>query len=88
VSVPAGSLTGKAYSTTYYLFADVDAPGDATPTYGATTVYGDALNSSAHPLRVYLNQSVVTPASGSGGTTGGEGDGSGTGGGTIGGDKP
>lgn len=87
VSVPAGSITSLAYSTTYYLFADVHQVPDSTPTYGATATYGDALNSSAHPLRMYLNQSVTTPASG-GTTTSGGSDGSGSGGGTIGGQRP
>jgi hypothetical protein len=79
VTVPSGSLTGKAYSTTFYLYADVDAVLDATPTYGATTDYSAALNSSAHPKRMYLNQFVTTPAAGGTTTTGG-GDGGGYGG--------
>jgi hypothetical protein len=87
VTVPDGTLNGLTLGATYYLFADVDGAGDATPTYGATTDYGTALNSEAHPNRLYLNQSVLTPIAG-GGTTTGEGDGSGSGGGTIGGDKP
>lgn len=80
VAVPAGTVTGLAYSTLYFLFADVDAVGDATPTYGATTVYGDALNSSAHPLRIFLGQSITTPAAGGAATPGG-GSGGGYGGG-------
>lgn len=80
VTVPAGNITGKAYSTTYYPYADVDAVLDATPTYGVTTVYGDALNSAAHPKRIFLGRAIVTPAAGGTDTTGG-----GTGGGYTGG---
>jgi hypothetical protein len=80
ITVPDGTVTALAYDTTYYPFADVDAPGDATPTYGVTTVYGDALNSSAHPLRIFLGQAIRTPLAGGTGTTGG-----GTGGGYSGG---
>jgi hypothetical protein len=88
VAVPAATLTGFAYSSgTWFIYADVDGVGDATPTYGATTVYGDALNSSAHPNRIYFQRSVTIPAGGSG-TVSGTGDGSSTGGGTIGGQIP
>lgn len=78
-NLPA-SVTGLAFSTKYYLFVDVDEIGDATPTYGATTNKAEALNSSAHPLRVFLNQEVTTPADG-GGPIGGGGSGGGYGGG-------
>lgn len=80
VTVPHADITGLAYATLYYLYADVIEPGDAAPTYGATTVYGDAINSSSNPLRIYLNQLVTTPAAG-GGTTGGTSGGGGYGGG-------
>ncbi|MGJ0508940.1 MAG: hypothetical protein ACR652_17790 [Methylocystis sp.] len=73
IPVPAATLTAFAYSSgTYYLFADVTGVGDAAPTYGATTTYGDALNSATHPNRIYLNQSVTIPASGGGTTSGGD----------------
>lgn len=88
VAAPSGSVTGLAYSTKYFVYADVDGIGDTTPTYGATTVYASALNSSAHPLRIYLGQSVTTPAAGGGGTSGGGSGGGGYGGGTIGGEIP
>lgn len=81
VVVPAGAVTGLAYETSYWLYADVDAALDATPTYGATTIYGTALNSAAHPKRIYLNRVLLTPAAGGADTTpsgGGGGYGSGS----------
>lgn len=80
VAVAATAIHGLAFATTYYPYADVDAVGDTTPTFGATTVYGDSLNSSAHPYRVSLGRSVLTPIDGGTTTTGG-----GTGGGYTGG---
>lgn len=80
VTVPAGTVTGLAYSTLYYLYADVDNVGDATPTYGATTSYANSLNSSTFPFRISLNRTVTTPAA-LGGTTTGTGTGGGYGGG-------
>jgi hypothetical protein len=77
-NLPA-SITGLAFSTKYFLFADVDAIGDTTPTYGATVTYSEALNSAAHPMRVWLGQSVTTPADGAPGGTSGEGEGGGYG---------
>lgn len=73
-----GSLTA---ATTYYPFIDVTGLGDSAPTFGVTTTYATALNSAAHPYRIYLNQSVTTPASGSGGSSSGGGFGGGYGGG-------
>jgi hypothetical protein len=78
-NLPA-SLTGLAFTTKYYLFVDVDAVGDATPTYGATTNKAEAINSSVHPYRVFLNQEVTTPADGGSSSAGG-GSGGGYGGG-------
>lgn len=81
VTVPHADITGLSYATTYYIFADVVGPGDDAPSYGAVTNYGDAINSAAHPNRIYLNQLVTTPASG-GSSTGGTSGGGGYGGGT------
>lgn len=79
IAAPA-NITGAAYSTTYFIFCDVTGPGDSAPTFGATTAYATALNSATHPFRIFLNQTVTTPASG-GGTSGGTGGGGGYGGG-------
>jgi hypothetical protein len=73
-------FNGLLYNTTYWAYADVDNIGDATPTYGVTNVYADSLNSSAHPMRVPLNQQITTPTAGGGSTSGG-GSGGGYGGG-------
>jgi hypothetical protein len=81
------TITGLAFSTLYYPYADVDSIGDPTPTFGVTTVFADSLNSSAHPYRVPLNQQVTTPADGGGSTSGG-GGGGGYGGGGYGGPIP
>jgi hypothetical protein len=85
ISVPYGQIGGLAYGTTYYLYADVDDVLDATPTYGATQTYGEAINSSAHPKRIYLNQYITTPAAGAGASAGGSSGGGGYGGGYSGG---
>lgn len=82
-TVAAQTLTGKSYSTLYYPYVDVATMGSAVGlTFGATTVYGDAINSSTHPHRLFLNQSVTTPAA-LGGTTTGGGSGGGYGGGYV-----
>jgi hypothetical protein len=75
-SVAAQTLTGKAYSTVYYTFVDVDPLTLLPSTFGATTVFGDSLNSTSNPYRISLGRVITTPASGGGTTTG-----SGTGGG-------
>jgi hypothetical protein len=87
VAIATHTYTGLAYSTTYYPFCDVDASGDSTPTFGITTVYGDSLNSTAHPKRVDLKRTVTTPVAGGSDTSGG-GTGGGYGGGTFGGEIP
>jgi hypothetical protein len=76
-NLPA-NITGLAFTTEYFLYADMDSLGDLTPTFGATTNYADAVNSSTHPTRVYLGKSITTPADGavtptSGTSTGGGG---------------
>lgn len=80
VTVGPVNLTGLLYNTTYYPYADVAKIGDPSPTFGVTTVYGDALNSSAHPNRLFFGRSITTPTAGGGATTGG-GSGGGYGGG-------
>jgi len=57
------SITGLAFSTTYYVYFDDATLANASPTYAATTTFSEALNSSAHPVRHYLG-SVSTPADG------------------------
>jgi hypothetical protein len=74
VTRTGGTITGAAYSTTYYVCFDDATLADTTPTYIATTTYLSAINSSTHPFRHYLGF-VTTPASGGGGTTGGGGGG-------------
>lgn len=81
VLVGPGSISGLAFSTTYYLYCDVDSPADTTPTFGATTSYNQALNSTSNPRRIFLNRSIVTPVDGGAPTSGG-GTGGGYGGGT------
>ena len=49
-TVAAQTLTGKAYSTVYYTFLDVDPLTLLPATYGATTVFGDSLNSTADEM--------------------------------------
>lgn len=84
VPVTGTTIGSLAPDTTYFPYVDVDHPTDTTPTFGVTTVYGTALNSSANPRRIFLDRAIKTPASGSGGTSspsgGGfdSGDGSGT----------
>lgn len=80
VAAPSGSVTSLAFSTVYYLFADVDSIGDLSPAYGATTNFAESLNSSAHPMRISLATKVTTPADGAA-STGGSGSGGGYGGG-------
>ena len=78
VAIAAHNLTGKAYSTTYYPYLDVTGPGDAAPTFGASTTYFDSLNSATHPYRINLYQQITTPAAGGAATGGTSNGGSGT----------
>lgn len=80
--VTGTTLSGLTLDTDYYPYADIDEVADTAPAFGATAVYGDALNSAAHPLRLYLNQVVHIPALGdpdTGGAAGGGGVGGGLG---------
>lgn len=69
VSISAGSLTGLAYSTGYYLYYDDATRSSATPTVVATTDYTLAYNSPTYPNRHNLGY-IVTPAAAAGDTSG------------------
>lgn len=75
-------ITGLTSSTLYFVYCDIDEPGDTSPTFGATDNYSNALNSSDNPNRVYLNQVIIMPGPGAPPTTG-VGSGGGYGGGEI-----
>lgn len=76
VAYGAGSISGLAFSTKYYIYADdPDYEGGAV-TYLATT---NPINVTAGNGRYYLG-SVTTPANGAGDTGGGWGGGGGGGG--------
>ena len=64
VTVAHRGLTGFDLDTLYYVYADVDSIGDSTPSFGATTVYADAINSDAHPMRMFVGRAIQTPTSG------------------------
>lgn len=71
--------TPIAFETLYYPYFDYDPLSPSTPpTYGLATTYTAAQNSTTNPLRHALG-TVVTPASGSGGSTGGDSTGIGSG---------
>lgn len=71
VSVSSGSLTGKAYSTLYFVYYDDAGRAGGSVTYATTTDPAIAYNSSTYPDR-HLVGYVTTPASG-GADTGGSG---------------
>jgi hypothetical protein len=85
VSVTGGSVTGLAYSTTYYLYYDQTSRAGGSVTYHATTDPNVALPNAAAG-RHYCGK-IATPASGGSGTTGGV-DAPGGGGGVQGGQIP
>lgn len=67
--ISAGSLTGLAYSTVYYVYYDDSTRASTSPVYHSSTNPNDALPNAAigrHSLGF-----VTTPASGGGATTGG-----------------
>lgn len=69
LAVTGGSLTGKAYSTTYAIYYDDETRADAAPTFVATT----DLETAQHNYvagRHYVG-TVTTPAAAGGPTTGG-----------------
>lgn len=82
VPITGATLTGLALSTEYFVYADLDEFADPAPTFGASTSYGEALNSAANPYRMFLNQVVILPGLGDP-PTGGGGAGGGYGGGDV-----
>lgn len=86
-AVNSGSLTGKAFSTTYGIYYDDSGRAGGAVTYVATTTLADSINSITNPTRHHVGI-ITTPADGAaatggGGPTpgGGSGSGSGAGGG-------
>lgn len=71
LAVTAGSVTGLAFSTTYYVYYDDPALEDVTPTFAATTNQATAQVGAATG-RHFVGK-VTTPADGGGGTSGGGG---------------
>lgn len=69
LDVSGGTLTGKAYSTTYAVYYDDATCSDTTPTYVATTTLKTAMHNYVSG-RHFVGQ-ITTPASGGGGTSGG-----------------
>jgi hypothetical protein len=86
VAITGGSITGLAYSTTYFIYYDDTTLADTTPTFQATTVSADAQVGAAAG-RHFVGY-VTTPASGGGSTSGGGGAPPGGGGGGSGGAIP
>lgn len=64
VSYNAGSITGLSTSTTYYVYADDPDYAGGAVTYVATT----SLTAAIATGRIYFGK-IITPSSGSGGTT-------------------
>lgn len=67
--IAAGSITGRAYSTTYAVYYDDDTREDTSPTFHATTDLEEAQHNYASG-RHYVG-TVVTPAALGAPTTGG-----------------
>lgn len=76
VSYNSGSITGLAFSTVYYVYADDPTYAGGAVTYLATT---NANTATANDGRYYVGK-VTTPANGAGDTGGGYGGGGGGGG--------
>lgn len=68
VDVIGGTITGLAFSTTYYVYYDDETLTDTTPTYVATTSLQDAQVGAASG-RHFVGR-ITTPADGAGNTTG------------------
>jgi len=86
VSISGGSITGLAYSTTYFVYYDDTTLASTAPTFLATTSSATAQVGAA-PGRHFVGY-VTTPASGGGSTSGGGGAPPGGGGGGSGGAIP
>lgn len=69
-----GTITGLALDTEYHVYFDDASQEDETPTYHATLVQSQALNSNVNPFRHYVG-AVTTPLSGGGPIDGGGGGG-------------
>lgn len=65
VSYNSGSITGKSFSTKYYVYADDANYSGGAVTYAATTTYTAAIA----PGRNFVGY-ITTPADGAGGTSG------------------
>lgn len=68
VSVNGGSLTGRSYSTLYYIYYDQTSRAGGAVTYQSATNPNTALAGAAAG-RHYVGK-ITTPAAGGGGTTG------------------
>jgi hypothetical protein len=80
VARTGGTVTGLDLGTRYYVYFDDSTLEDTAPTYHASTIVTDALNSTANPYRHYLDEIDVPgagdpPSSGSGSGGGGYGGG-------------
>lgn len=71
LAVTGATLTGRAFSTEYFVYYDDPTLADTTPNYQTTTVFKDAQVGAA-PGRHFVG-GVTTPADGGGTTTGGGG---------------
>ncbi|MCI0422755.1 MAG: phage tail protein [Acidobacteria bacterium] len=69
-SFNSGSITGLAFSTLYYVYAEDETYAGGAVTYSAVTVFEDVIGLGRH----YLGQ-ITTPADGGGGTGGSGGGG-------------
>jgi hypothetical protein len=78
LSVSGGTITGRSFSTTYYVYYDDTTRADTTPSYLSTTNPNVAVPQKAAG-RHYVG-SITTPADGGGDTTGGAAPPSGGGG--------
>lgn len=81
LTVVGGSITGKAFSTTYYIYYDDPTLADTTPVFLATTDIATAQVGAADGR--HFVGFVTTPADGGGSTSGGGGRPPGGGGGDI-----
>ena len=75
VAYNSGSITGLAFSTLFYVYADDPTKAGGAVTYISTTTSTDI---TANVGRYYVGQ-ITTPADGAGDTTGGGGGGGGGG---------
>lgn len=74
VARTGGTITGLDLGARYYVYFDDSTLTDPTPGYVATPYYADALNSTTHPFRHFLDY-VDVPASGDPPAGGGGGGG-------------